>query len=72
VVSQLRTFETIAVSGVSTIASDTDDAGITTVSFSVNCNYTELAASEDETEEETTETPESSGTTETAVGATGQ
>jgi type IV pilus assembly protein PilM len=72
VVSQLRTFETIAVSGVSTIASDTDDAGITTVSFSVNCNYTELAASEDETEEETTETPESSGTTETAVGASGQ
>jgi type IV pilus assembly protein PilM len=72
VVSQLRTFETIAVSGVSTIASDTDDAGSTTVSFSVNCIYTELSASEDENEEDTTETPESSDTTETAVGASGQ
>jgi type IV pilus assembly protein PilM len=72
VVSQLRTFETIAVSGVSTIASSTDDAGITTVSFSVNCIYTEISASEDETEEETTETPESSGTTETAAEASGQ
>jgi type IV pilus assembly protein PilM len=72
VVSQLRTFESIAVSGVSTIASSTDDAGITTVSFSVNCNYTEMTASEDETEEETTETPESSGTTETAAQASGQ
>jgi type IV pilus assembly protein PilM len=72
VVSQLRTFETIAVSGVSTIASATDDAGNTTVSFSVNCIYTELSASEDENEEGTTETPESSDTTETAVGASGQ
>jgi type IV pilus assembly protein PilM len=72
VVSQLRTFESIAVSGVSTIASDTDDAGNTTVSFSVNCMYTELSASEDENEEDTTETPESSDTTETAVGASGQ
>jgi type IV pilus assembly protein PilM len=72
VVSQLRTFETIAVSGVSTIASDTDDAGATTVSFSVNCLYTELTASEDDTEEETTETPESTGTTETAAQASGQ
>jgi type IV pilus assembly protein PilM len=72
VVSQLRTFESIAVSGVSTIASTTDDAGITTVSFSVNCIYTEMTASEDDTEEETTETPESAGTTETAAQASGQ
>jgi type IV pilus assembly protein PilM len=55
VLTQLRTFNSISVSGISTIDSDTDDAGITTVSFSVNCIYTETTAEDTETAEETTE-----------------
>lgn len=39
VISQLRSFDSIAVIQVSTIAEKKDEAGATTASFSVSCGY---------------------------------
>ncbi len=57
VIMQLRTFDSIDVSSVSTITDVKDDEGNSTVSFSVECNYLETAAAAEDTEatEETTE-----------------
>ncbi len=52
VISQLRTFDSVLVGNVSTIADTKDDAGNSTVNFSVECYYVDTAdASEQSTEE---------------------
>ncbi len=52
VILQLRTFDSIDVTSVSTISDVKDDAGETTVSFSVTCTYIDKVASDDAEEEE--------------------
>ena len=54
VIAQLRTFDSIMVSSVSTITDEVDETGVSKVQFTVNCVY--VNESDDSDTSETTDT----------------